>query len=289
MNLPLILPDMPEAEYRAHPAFANSDLKVARGQSPAHMIHKRTHGSPDTPAKRDGRILHTAILEPHQFSARYVVLPADAEDRPTDAMRQAVLKGTASENSIKRVSWWDAWNATNEGRELIAADKYDEFMRVTEAIREHPALRGYFNSPGVVTEQSVFATDPETGLPVKIRRDLRVRLGGYNVVLDLKSAESAATNDFHFAIKRYGYVQGAAFYTDVGEWAGDPTDVYLLIAFEREAPYGVTVHEVGPEAMAKGRMQYREALTLVKHCVDTGEYPLYPTDVQVVGEWAAGY
>lgn len=288
MNLPTIIRDMPEAEYRAHPAFANSDLKIARTLSPAHMIHKRTHGSPDTPAKRDGRILHCAILEPAKFSARYVVLPPDAPDKPTDAMRQAVAKGTANESSQHRVSWWDAWNATNESREIIPAEKYDEFMRVTEAIREHPALRGYFGAEHV-TEESVFAIDPETGLPVKIRRDLRVRLGGYNVVLDLKSAESAAPADFHFAIKRYGYVQGAAFYTDVGEWAGDPTDVYFLIAFEKEAPYGVTVHEIGPEAMAKGRDQYRSALTTVKHCVDTGDYPLYPTEVQVVGEWAAGY
>jgi hypothetical protein len=289
VNLPTIIRGLPEADYRAHPAFANSDLKTIRTQSPAHLQWRRTHPDKDTPAKREGRILHCAILEPHAYNARYTVLPSDAPDKPTAAMIEAAAKGTANPNSVYRVTWWADWNASNPNKELIAAEDYDRHMYIAEAIRTHPELRAYFEGEGE-SELSVFATDPITGLPVKCRPDRRVQVGGFRVVLDIKSAESAQPEAFERACENYGYWQGAAFYTDVNEWAGDPLDLYLLVAFEKEGPYGVTVHEVSPEAMNDGRAQYRAALDLAKHCVDTGEWPPYDPSIRVAQRpaWARG-
>ncbi|NME70169.1 PD-(D/E)XK nuclease-like domain-containing protein [Flammeovirga aprica] len=53
--------DMPEAEYRAHPALANTDLKNAQ----MHLLNQ----PPFTPKKalREGTYLHTAILEPEKW------------------------------------------------------------------------------------------------------------------------------------------------------------------------------------------------------------------------------
>lgn len=60
-NIPYEVRDLEEAEYRAHPALANTDLKNAQlsllGQQPF------------TPKKalREGTYLHTAILEPEKW------------------------------------------------------------------------------------------------------------------------------------------------------------------------------------------------------------------------------
>ena len=78
--------DMPDSQYFDFPAFSNSDLKLI-GRSPAHYwaAKRDPNREPekDTPAKRAGRALHCAILEPTDFNNRYIKAPEDAPRRPT--------------------------------------------------------------------------------------------------------------------------------------------------------------------------------------------------------------
>src|SRR5687768_7626953 len=107
MNLPTIIRGLPDDDYHAHPAFGNSDLKMIRTRSPAHYRYKKDNPEPATPAKRDGRILHCAILEPHLFSKKYAVLPADA---PADLRRFREAK-KPSDDTLAAIAWWDEWTA----------------------------------------------------------------------------------------------------------------------------------------------------------------------------------
>lgn len=83
-----IVEGMPMAEYRAVPAFAPSDLKLAdveqknrgrRGhpQKMAEAIRARqakTQEDDSTPAKDDGTLYHLLVFEPHLFTQNYTVV-----------------------------------------------------------------------------------------------------------------------------------------------------------------------------------------------------------------------
>lgn len=67
--------DMPEEEYRALDALNWSLLKWM-GHCAETFIHEYREGSDeDSDAKLEGRMLHTAILEPHLYSKRYATAP----------------------------------------------------------------------------------------------------------------------------------------------------------------------------------------------------------------------
>lgn len=279
---PNIILGMDEADYRSHPAVANSDLVTLR-RSPAHLAARRRNPDKVTPAKLDGRALHCAILEPDDFMRRYCVLP---EDAPKDLryLRDAKTKGAATVHSIL---WWDSWDEMSGGRITLDAADYEVKMRTAEAVRRHPELRPYFDAPGT-REVSVFATDPETGTNVKCRPDILVNIGGYRVCLDPKSTEDARPNEFSRSAYQYGYFQQDAYYTDVNKWADNPIDLFLFIAFEKVDPYAVKVYEIGDDDREYGRRQYRTALNTYAECVKNNDWPLYETSIEVLSRpaWA---
>lgn len=274
---PAIIADMDEAEYRAHPFVANSDLNVIRTRSPAHLVERRLNPKPGTPAMLDGRALHCAILEPDAFASRYCVLPADAPRRPSIAQINAKKP---SDDTVRAIDWWQQWDAANAGRVTLDLADYDEKMRVAENIRRHPKLRGYFEAPQRAFEASLFGRDPETGAGVKARHDLRVTIGGFRVVLDPKSTDDCRHEAFQRSAVNYGYFQQGAFYTDISEWVGEPIDLFLFIAFEKEAPYALKVYELQADELDYGRSLYRPALNTWAECVANNHYPAYDDDIE---------
>jgi hypothetical protein len=271
-----IIENMPESEYRSHSAIANSDLVTFR-RSAAHFEARRRFGSKDTPAKLDGRALHCAILEPETFLQRYCVLPADAP-RDLRHLRDAKQPSASTKEAI---AWWDAWEAESAGRITLDAADYTLKMETASRIRQHPALRTYFEAPGQF-ELSVFATDPETGVEVKCRIDRLVTIAQYRVGLDPKSTDDARYDAFQSSAYKFGYFQQNAFYRDVCEWAGIPLDLFLFIAFEKEEPFGVKVYEMSEDDLEYGRRLYRPALNAYAQCLESGEFPSYDDSIEVL-------
>jgi len=271
-----IVYDMPEEEYRAHSAIAQSDLKIVL-RSPGHLLARRRNPEKVTPAKLDGRALHCAILEPQNFMDRYVVLP---EDAPRD-LRQHRDAKTKGESTIHSIAWWDKWDAENAGRITLDHDDYLLKQATAAAIRNHPDLRGYFEAPGH-SEVSIFAIDPVTGLQVKARIDRLAMLSNMRFALDPKSAEDAREDAFSKNAYAYGYFTQAAFYKDICEWANIPLEAFLFVAFEKEDPFGIKVYEVSEDDLEFGRRCYRRALDTWAECVRNNEFPVYDTGISVL-------
>jgi hypothetical protein len=280
---------MDERDYRKADAVSNSDLKVV-SRSPAHYIARRNEQlagvEKDTAAKADGKALHCAVLEPEIFMSRYAVLPGDAPTRPNS---RQVNARNPSLDTVKAIEWWKNWDAANPGVITLSLDKYDEYMSTADSIRKNPDIRPYLECEGD-NETSIFATDPVTGVPVKIRADRRFILGGVRGTLDLKSTDDARPAAFDRIAWNFGYFQGAAFYQDVQEWAGEPSELFLIIAFEREAPYAAKLYELDPIDIDAGREAYRRALDLYAECRRNDEWPGYDVGIQVLSapSWARG-
>jgi hypothetical protein len=281
--------DMPDAQYFDYPAFSNSDLKLVT-RSPAHYwAGKRDPNrlpDKDTPARLAGRALHCAVLEPGAFDSRYCSAPADAPKRPTE--RQINAK-KPSEATIESIEFWHEFNQKSQGKEVITHDQYTNWLQTGAHIRNHEELKALLT--GGLAEKCVFAVDRETGLNVKCKTDYYTYIDGKHIIVDLKSCDDARGYSFQRNAYTYGYFQQAAFYSDVWQWAGivPQIDLWIIAAFERDAPNAVKLYEITGQDIEHGRKQYRKALNIAAECERLNAWPSYSTDIEPlhIPSWAS--
>lgn len=268
--------DMPDEEYFALEAANNSGLKDMT-RSPAHFQHRKKNPKPESPQMKAGKCLHTAILEPEKFLDRYAILPPSAPLPPTEKMR-ANPKPTPE--IYERIDFWDNWELLNANKEIIKGENAGEYLEIGNLIRNHPELALFFESGKA--EQVILANDPQTGVLCKCKPDHMTRVSGSNIVIELKSTDDCRPDAFTRTAYNFGYFQASAFYQDVMSWSIGAPDLYLIVAFEREAPYGIKIYEVAEDDVERGRRQYRSALDLYAYCLETNEWPLYNTTIELL-------
>jgi len=271
--------DMPDEQYFDFPAFSNSDLKLI-ARSPAHYwAAKRDpdrEPEKDTPAKRDGKALHCAILEPDAFKERYITAPANAPRKPTTAQINAK---NPSEATMESIEFWTEFEERAAGRIMLLSDEYRNYMKISDVVRSHPELSVIMKDG--LAEKCVFAVDPETGLLVKCKTDYFRAIQKLSIITDLKSTEDARPFQFQRDSYKYGYFQQSAFYSDVWKWSGvvDQIDSWIIAAVEKKTPYAVKIYEVSGADMEFGRKQYRKALNIAAECQAKDHWPAYNTDI----------
>lgn len=246
-----IIQSMSSDDYHAHHAVSKSVLdKIAR--SPLHcrayLDGLRTE---PTPAMQFGTALHAAVLEPELFDAQYAVFEGD---RRTTAGKQAYADLVARNKSI-----------------ITSADS-DAITSMTAAVSSHPMASGLLRSGRA--EDSVFWTDPETGLPCKCRPDWW-RTDG--IVVDVKTTEDASPAGFAKSVAAFRYHVQAAHYL-----AGTGANRFLFIAVEKKAPYAVAVYELDSISLEVGEMIRRADLTTYAMCQESGEWPGYSSAVEIL-------
>lgn len=270
--------DIPEDDYHELPYISNSDLNLVE-RSPAHYRAAKDIGRKEpTPAMLAGRILHCAILEPHEFDGKYVVLPEDAPRRPTPAQINAKNPSDATRYAV---DWWNFWNDSNQGKETISANDMEKYRAIATSVRNHPEIVG-FMAKGEA-EKTFIAKDDETGLTLRCRQDWITEIEGNLVILDFKSCEDARPDVFSRKAWGYGYFRQAGYYKWVASLVTErkwEDILFLIAAFEKEPPYALKLYEPSDDAMMRAIDQYRKLLRVVKECQDTGAWPAYPTDIQ---------
>lgn len=99
---------------------------------------------------------------------------------------------------------------------------------------------------------------------------------------DLKKARTAQPRRFHKALYQMGYDIKAAFYVRAAKAAFGVQPVFRWVAIEPDPPYALSVHKLSVEAMHAAQVKVDRAIEIWKECLDTGEWPAYPDDVQTV-------
>ena len=250
-----LIESMPEAEYRAAAGVPFSQLhRIDR--SPAHTLVRVT----PTAAMELGSAAHVAILEPERFDALYAACPR--VDRRTKAGKAEA----------------EAFEAANAGKRIIDAADHANVLRMREAVYANPMLARYLRAPHV-TEASMFWTDELTGLALKGRADWISRRG---VLLDLKTSDDASVERFERSMATYHYHAQLAYYADGLAACGVPVSVVLIVAVEKEPPYGVAVYAIDEQSLDAGRIENRQRLKRWAECEKAGQWPGYPPHVQTI-------
>jgi hypothetical protein len=293
--LPRGLVRMAMADYQKDPALSRSVLdKIA--VSPAHLQHYLQRGGKDSPALREGRVLHTLLLEPEFAGGQIAVRP----ERPIEPDRPDHLRGVRRKGEGKgecEVAKWEAtWRPQYEA-ELAAFGRFDELNAgkeiLTLAELQRPAAMAASArrrahvvdvlDKAVAVESSAFAE--RRGVRVKCRPDI---IGADGWVWDIKTAADASYAGFQRSAWNFGYHRQAAWYLDVLERAtGIAYEGFAMIVIEKEAPYEVALYRMTAEQIARGREENEENFERYRACVTSDTWPGYASEPQALflPEW----
>lgn len=256
--------DIPAEVYHAAPGISKSALDDVE-ESPATFFYKRAHPDEPTDEMEFGNALHTAILEPEHFKARYAVAGPELNRRGTKA--------------------WDAFEADNPGKIIL---KYEAGQKLDAMVA---AAHGHSRA-GLLTglkELSFFWKDPETGLLCKCRPD---NITDKAAVVDYKSAMAVyPARAWAAAVFRQRYHVQSAFYLDgvanavaqSGVTLPVPLpDAFVFFAQQKHEPFLVKPWKLGQGSQLLGQRECRKNLATILECEKTQRWPGYPEHIEDV-------
>lgn len=251
-------------EYHAWAAWNNSTLQQADGRTPRHMHDYLQQADEDpTPAKSLGTAIHTAILEPHTFSQRYVRRPADLNRKTNEGK-----------------AWWEELCQKYGADRILDEDAFETIQAAATAAWKHPTLGPVLKS-AAGREVSLVWVDPETGLLCKGRYDLGSKDKAQ--MIDIKTTEDASPEAFSKSIDTYGYhMQAAHLLNGVKALGGSDLD-YCLAAFEKSRPYEAAMYYLDQESIEIGQRHIRRLLTMTAECLAANRWPGYPPEYRTIG------
>ncbi|MEW1630773.1 PD-(D/E)XK nuclease-like domain-containing protein [Streptomyces sp. NPDC089173] len=253
VTAPVVIDGMSAEDYHADKtSISSSGLRALLNPGcPAQFKYDRDHQQPPKREFDLGNAVHTAVLgEGHDIVEI---------DYPN------YLKADA------RAARDEAYTA---GKVPLLPKEKAQVDAMEQAVREHP-LAGPLFAPGTgLAEQSIFWTDPATGVRCRVRPDWLKQLPGLTLCVDYKTIKSADPDTVSKAIRDRAYHQQDAFYTD-GIWAAlQPEDVRFIFVFQSKvAPYLITVRELADQDRDIGRARNERALRTYAECESTGVWP----------------
>jgi len=96
---------------------------------------------------------------------------------------------------------------------------------------------------------------------------------------DFKTTTDASPDAAMRAVMNYGYDVQAAHYLDTWKAATGDDRLFRFIFQEKEAPFEVSVIEVGPDSLAMARKKIARARAMWANCLHADDWPGYPLGV----------
>lgn len=261
---PEIITDQPSELYHQSDGVSKHDLDLVN-ISPAHYkVSKLNPREEATPAMKIGTLVHTAILEPHNFDGSYTISPeSDRRTKDGKAAWETAEKDAAVKGSI-----------------LVKASDLEMVKAMAESVAQHRSAAEALIAGGLV-EASLYATHPEYGVRMRGRPDLISR---GNAIIDVKTCARGGGSKAEFArsVANWRYDVQAAYYLDLAKLCGMEKEAFVFIVVEKEAPYAVAVYQLDSESIEAGRVQYSRNLGMIAECQNFDEWPAYSSSVEVI-------
>lgn len=264
---PDIYPDLTNEQYHADPVKGGSlsssgARKLIPPSCPALFFHERANPQPYKAAFDFGHAAHRAVLTEGE-----IIEEIDAKDwRTNDAKAQR-----------------DAARAAGRIPLLTKDAKIVEEMAA--ALRAHPIASMVF-APGTGTpEQSLVWRDEQTGVMCRARIDwLPNKADGRRLIIsDYKTARTVEPRALARAFYDHGYHQQEDWYLDGVRSLGlDDDPQFVFICQEKTAPYLVTVADLSDDAKRVGRARNKWARETYAQCVESGEWPPFSADIELI-------
>lgn len=253
-----VIRGMGEAEYHAHPALSSTQAKLLLDSPAMYDWVVRQRHRTEKAVFDFGSAVHAEVL-----GTGYGI-----EEIPFDSFRSK-----------------DAQAAGKAAREagLIPILEKDmvEVHATAQAVLAHPTARALLERDGDA-EASLFATDPVTGVDIRCRFDWLP--ADRRVAVDLKTARKghAKAHKFANSVSDYGYDLSWAWYTYVAELAGEQVADMAFLVVETEPPFHVATYILDRDFKEIGAAKAARARRIFARCMETGEWPGLPTQIQTI-------
>jgi exodeoxyribonuclease VIII len=248
-----------EQYHRECPGWSKSALDKVNRSMAHYFASKET--KEQTPAMLFGSAFHCAVLEPSRYDLEYCVEPeVDKRTKEGKAKYAEFIQLTL-------------------GLTPISGGSAESIAKMRDAIYSHPTAGALFNAGDA--EHSFFWTDPKTGLLCKCRPDY---LRKDNIVVELKTTSDASYFSFQKDIAKYRYyVQGAFFCDGISSVIKESVNEFIVVAIEKEEPYGIGIYKLDEDCLNIGRAAYRmdlQKIVAYENTPDNDKWAGYPEFVQ---------
>ena len=263
---------IPEETYHREWEALNASTLGYLKRSPLYCKWRMEHPDVGTPATDFGSAVHTAVLEPETFSERYILEPqCPPEYKPRGWHNRTEYKEAKAD-------------LHERGFKLLSQKALDGCRTITDRIYDTPGEIREILAAKSGTEVSYVAD--VRGVRRKVRPDIEV--ADASMVVDLKTSRCALPGPFERSIYQYGYHRSKDFYLDTMNHVTGVFEHYLFLVVENTPPYEVALYDLDPAATALGAREVVELEALYRKCMDSGEWPGYPTNIQTIGvpNWA---
>lgn len=238
---------------------------------------------------------------PAQFKYDRDNPPAPKKEFSFGHAAHKVVLGEGEEIVVTEFDDWRTKTAREERDAIRAAGAVpllfhegEQVQAMADAIRQHPLAGPLFTPGSGAAEQSIFWTDPATGVRCRCRPDYLKQLPGLTLCVDYKTTRDASPAAVSKAVRDHGYHQQDALYTDGVEAAGlAPEGCRFLFVFQsKTAPYLITVRELDQQSRDIGRAKNERALRIYADCTATDMWPDWTGPVDDIPQislptWAA--
>lgn len=220
-----------------------------------------------TAAMRWGSLVDCLTTTPELFDSEYIVLPDDAPDRPTEAMKQAA-KPSAS--SIHRQSWWADFDAKASGKSIISIATHGESQAAVKMLTQTCRASADIFAR---SKSQVIVAGNVLGAKVKGLIDLTPE--GEDFLADLKTVSTFSLEGFAKQTANFGYHMQAGIYLNLWNamFPNDQRTRWKFIWQDSAAPYEACVTELAPQDIEAGWLY---ASTLIQRLLDATASDSWP-------------
>ncbi|EFA3717441.1 exodeoxyribonuclease VIII [Escherichia coli] len=256
--------------YHAGPGVSKSQLDDI-ADTPALYLWRKNAPVDTTKTKTLdlGTAFHCRVLEPEEFSNRFIVAPEF--NRRTNA-------GKEEEKAF-------LMECASTGKTVITAEEGRKIELMYQSVMALPLGQWLVESAGHA-ESSIYWEDPETGILCRCRPDKIIP--EFHWIMDVKT--TADIQRFKTAYYDYRYHVQDAFYSDgyEAQFGVQPTFVFLVASTTIECGrYPVEIFMMGEEAKLAGQQEYHRNLRTLSDCLNTDEWPAIKT--LSLPRWAKEY
>ncbi len=244
--------NLPAEDYHQDIAVQSCSLLKPLLVSPAHYKAQFFESNSSSKAKDFGTLIHTLVLEPQAFAARYAVYEGQKDGR--DAEFKAFVKAHAGQTVIDDVSLQAAKRMTQKVLERrFRGRPFADYLAEGEK------------------EVTIYFTDPATGVRCRVRVDLLHP----EFVFDLKTALSVIQGEWlrqalnlHYDLQSYMYSLAECLV------AGREKPLpFVFIVGENSGPNSVSAYTAGESFITKGGKKYQEAISAYAACSKLDHWP----------------
>lgn len=284
----MLITGFPEREYHARPEVSKHDRDNLM-ECPEIYKYRKSHPKPQTKPMQEGTAWGVMLCQRERFDEFVAVTP---ETYPAPAKHERVKKGEIQEGDPlpwnANAGYCSDWIAANDtgSRIVLSSKRASEMWAARAKVYANPLIAPFLANP-VADEISLFWTCPETGVPRRGRID---RVAPRNVLIEIKKAACANSKWFGKQCDDLDYWDQGAEYMDAWEIiTGEPARLFWIACEVDEPPYMNAIYECAGPGVDVGRAGRKEALLLWKKAMETGIFPGYQTQLEVLlpGKWKA--